>query len=203
MLDTDAWIYPLVYGLAEPQWRWLNASLAAVDRAATPWVVVIGHRAMYCTKTTDGECNSEAEALRYGFFSTYWGLEALLLQYGVDLYIAGHTHHYERTWPVREGVAAQLNYDAPSAPVHVQSGIAGVNGNDPFDVPQQPWEARRDTSFTPCYSRLVIHNATHATVEQLAAANRTLLDAFTIVQPAHGSFLTRRGAVGRDRRPQM
>jgi hypothetical protein len=49
------------------QWLWLNATLATINRTVTPWLFVIGHRAMYCTKTTDGECNSEAETLRYGF----------------------------------------------------------------------------------------------------------------------------------------
>ena len=88
-IDADAWIYPLVYELAQPQWLWLNATLAAVDRAATPWVVGFSHRAMYCTKTTDGECNSEAQTLRYGFLEQFWGLEALLLQYSVDFVFAG------------------------------------------------------------------------------------------------------------------
>jgi hypothetical protein len=70
-IDSDAWIYPLVYGLAQPQWEWLNQTLASVDRNVYPWIVGFSHRALYCTKTTDGECNSESQTLRYGFVSIY------------------------------------------------------------------------------------------------------------------------------------
>jgi len=125
-VNTDAWIYPFVYELAEPQWLWLNASLAAVNRSRTPWLFVWGHRAMYCFKTTDPECNSEAETLRYGFLGLEWGLEQLLHRYSVDLYLAGHTHHYEREWPSYNGTFLQRDYVNPRATVHIQSGIAGV-----------------------------------------------------------------------------
>ena len=187
-VDADAWAYPAVYGLAQPQWEWLNASLAAVDRAATPWLVLFTHRALYCTKTADGECNSEAQTLRYGFFEQFWGLESLLLQYGVDLVFAGHTHHYERTWPVREGLATQRDYVDARGPVHVQTGIAGVDGSDPFDAPQQPWEAFRDTDFRPSFTRLTFFNDTHAEVAQRHAANGTVFDSFVLQQRAHGPF---------------
>ena len=65
---------------------------------------------------------------------------------------------------------------------------AGVDGHDPFDVPQAPWERMRDATFTPCYSRLTIHNDSHATVTQLWAANGTAGDTFTVVQRRHGPF---------------
>jgi len=189
VIDTDAWIYPEVWQLAQPQWEWLQSALQRIDRTATPWVVVAGHRAMYCTKTDDGECNSEAQTLRYGMLEQFWGLEALLVDAGVDLYLAGHTHHVESTWPVREGVATQHDYINPRATVHVQSGIAGTGpGGDAFQVPQQEWERFRDLTLTPSYTRLTVHNDTHMTVTQLRAADRSVLDTFTIVQTAHGPF---------------
>ena len=194
-IDADAWVYPLVWELAKPQWLWLNATLAAVDRSVTPWVVLYTHRAMYCTKVLDdGECISEAASLRDGLFlGTLWGLEALLLEYSVDLVFAGHTHHYERTWPVAKSVATATNYVSPRAPVHVQTGISGVDGNDPFDAPQQPWEAFRDVTFRPSYTRLTLLNDTHAHVEQLHAANGTVFDAFTIEGATHRGFASRAG----------
>lgn len=42
---ADAWIYPSVYPLAKPQWFWLNATLASINRTATPWLLAVGHRA--------------------------------------------------------------------------------------------------------------------------------------------------------------
>jgi hypothetical protein len=91
---------------------------------------------MYCTKSNDRECNGEAEAIRRGFIVTQFkmGLEQLLMDYGVDVYIAGHTHHYERTYPVCQKVVSSFDYTFPSCPVHIQSGIAGVDGNDSFVV---------------------------------------------------------------------
>lgn len=83
-VDADAWIYPPVWSLAKPQYEWLEAFLPTVNRTETPWLVFYSHRALYCTKTTDGECNSEAETLRYGFFGVEYGLEALLHKFGVD-----------------------------------------------------------------------------------------------------------------------
>jgi hypothetical protein len=145
---------------------------------------------MYCTKVaTDGECNSEAEALRYGQLGLFYGLEPLLQQYGVDLVFAGHTHHYEVTWPVVKGAATQKDYLNPKATVHVQSGIAGTGpGGDPFDVPQEDWERIRDKSFSPSYGKIVFHNATHLTYEQRFCANSSAFDSFTIEQQRHGAF---------------
>jgi acid phosphatase type 7 len=189
MIDTDAWIYPLVWPLAGPQWDWLQSRVALINRTETPWVVVIGHRAMYCTKTDDGECNSEAETLRYGQLEQFWGLESLLVAAGADFYFAGHTHHYEACWPVREGTATQTDYVNPRATVHIQSGIAGTGpGGDPFAVPQQPWERFRDESYSPSYGRLVFVNASVAVYTQYFAENRSVLDTMTVVQERHGPF---------------
>lgn len=188
-LDADAWIYPLVYPLLDEQYAWLQRALTAFNRAATPWLIVLNHRASYCTKSEDDECNSEAEAIRNGQLGVRAPLEPLLAKFGADLYFAGHTHHYERTWPVVRGAATQANYVEPRGTVHVQSGIAGTGPGDEFTVPQQPWEAFRDTAYWPTYGRLTLLNATHARYEQLFNANGTVFDAFDLVntQPAHGA----------------
>jgi hypothetical protein len=188
-LDADAWIYPLVYPLLDEQYAWLQRALTAFNRAATPWLIVLNHRASYCTKSEDDECNSEDEAIRNGQLGVRAPLEPLLAKFGADLYFAGHTHHYERKWPVVRGAATQTNYVEPRGTVHVQSGIAGTGPGDEFTVPQQPWEAFRDTAYWPTYGRLTLLNATHARYEQLFNANGTVFDAFDLVntQPAHGA----------------
>ena len=97
-IDPDAWIYPPVFPLAQPQYDWLQKVLPTVNRTVTPWLVVLSHRAMYCTKTTDRECNQEAEILRNGLFPVTpdhqrYGLEDLFLQYGVDFVFSGHVSY--------------------------------------------------------------------------------------------------------------
>ena len=189
MLDADAWIYPEVFGLVQGQWQWLAAQLPLVNRTRYPWLIVVPHRAMYCTKTKDAECNSEAAALRDGQLGLFWGLEPLLAKYGVDFYFSGHTHHVEWTWPTVRGAATAAHFDAPRGTIHVQSGIAGTGpGGDPFDVPQQEWERIRDTSFSPSYGQIIFHNATHLTYQQLFCENASVFDTFVIQQSAHGPF---------------
>ena len=172
VLDPDAWIYPLVYPLLDAQYAWLVGAMKTIDRRATPWVVFLVHRAAYCTKSTDAECNSEAESLRNGQLGLRAPLEPLLAQYGVDFYFSGHTHHYERTWPVVRGAAPRRDYAEPRGTVHVQSGIAGTGPGDEFVVPQAAWEAFRDTAYWPTYGRLTFFNDTHALYEQLCVAPR-------------------------------
>eukprot|EP00004_Rigifila_ramosa_P024170 TRINITY_DN6934_c0_g1_i1.p1 TRINITY_DN6934_c0_g1~~TRINITY_DN6934_c0_g1_i1.p1 ORF type:complete len:435 (+),score=47.88 TRINITY_DN6934_c0_g1_i1:24-1307(+) len=188
-VDPDAWVYPPVFPLAQPQYEWLDQALASVNRTESPWLIGVVHRAMYCTIDTGGECNREAETMRYGFGGSLYGLEELLLKYGVDLYFAGHTHHYERSWPVREGNPTQYDYTEPRAPIHIVSGIGGVNGYDAFSLPPAPWEAFRDLSYSVSYARLTFYSDDTALVEQLFAVNGTVLDSIVIKQSRHGPFV--------------
>ena len=138
-----------------------------MNRSETPWLILGIHRALYCTKSDDGECNSEASALRDGQLGLLYALEPLLHKYAVDLVVSGHTHHYERTLPVFRSERVGADYVAPRATVYVQSGIAGTGSSDPFDVAQQPWEAFRDTRFVPTYGRLTLVDNATLVYEQL------------------------------------
>lgn len=185
-LDPDGWIYPLVYDIMPSQFAWLESAISRVNRTETPWLVFAVHRAMYCTKSTDGECNSEAEALRNGQLGLLYALEPLLAKYGVDFYFSGHTHHVEWTWPTVRGAAVATHYDSPQATIHVQSGIAGTGPGDEFSVPQQPWEAFRDEEYWPTYGRLTFHNDSAATYEQLFNDNGTVFKSFDVTNAMHG-----------------
>ena len=82
----------------------LRADLQAVDRALTPWVVVLGHRPNF----------QEAS------------IEALLWQHQVDLTVAGHVHYTQRSCPLKAGACMTPNatggYDGI---VHVVAGNGG------------------------------------------------------------------------------
>jgi len=71
------------------QYVWLEAALKAVDRSVTPWLLVEFHRPMY---------NNEAYL---GDYDVAVGMQAefeeLLVEYKVDLVLAGHYHSYLRS----------------------------------------------------------------------------------------------------------
>lgn len=71
------------------QYQWLQKDLAAIDKTKTPWVIVMTHRPMYSTQVS-----AYQKYIRNAF-------EALLLKYGVDVYLSGHIHWYERMWYVQ------------------------------------------------------------------------------------------------------
>ena len=92
-------IYGLGLGLAQvvSQYSWLESDLGRVDRRVTPWVVVYGHRPMYCTNNDRDDCTIYETRTRTGLpLLKWWGLEPLLAQYGVDL--AGERREGERSY---------------------------------------------------------------------------------------------------------
>ena len=80
-MSTEAYFF---YNGAAQQFAWLEADLAAVDRVKTPWLIVYGHRSIYCS--CDSDCDSAATAVREGAY----GMEALFMKYGVDIWVNGH-----------------------------------------------------------------------------------------------------------------
>jgi hypothetical protein len=54
-----------------------------------------------------------------------YGLEQLLIKYGVDIFLNGHEHNYERNWPTMPGgkPTKQDNIN-PTAPIYIVSGCA-------------------------------------------------------------------------------
>jgi len=123
----------------------LQADLKVADsptqRARQPWIVVMQHRPLYCT-TNRMDCHLFAEYLRMK-------LEAIYIQYHVDLVFAGHVHNYERTFPVANGVAVQLNYSQPAAPIYIVDGAAGNREGlyTARDSPVPSWSAYRDVEY--------------------------------------------------------
>ena len=78
------------YSTDSPQVAWLRKDLAAVDRKVTPWVVVYGHKPLYCSTDDYYDCKVS------GPQHIAPSIEPLLKAYHVDLYLAGHLHNYVR-----------------------------------------------------------------------------------------------------------
>ena len=167
--------------------EWLKKDLAAANknRKNVPWIIVQGHRSMYCT--CDGDCVWPALYLRLA-------LEGILFEHGVDLFVNGHEHNYERTYPVFESKSDRSNVN-PKATIYVVSGAAGSQEmHEPFTKPQPEWSAFRSNSFS--YSRVLVHNYTHLHWQQVQtdptlfplADYGRVIDDWWIVTDKHGPF---------------
>ena len=94
-------------------------------------MIVYGHRSIYCS--CDADCDADAKAVRDG----PTGLEALFMKHGVDVWINGHEHNYERNYPTFNftlvtramsgapggtGAAPEVIVN-PAAPVYIVEGV--------------------------------------------------------------------------------
>jgi hypothetical protein len=102
--------------------NWLKSDLEKADknRLVTPWIVVFGHRPMYCAKGW-WDCS-------YKHTKTQVGLEELLHTFSVDLAFWAHVHTYQRMWPVYNYKVYKTEsqpYVNPEATVHfvIASGV--------------------------------------------------------------------------------
>jgi hypothetical protein len=105
---------------------WLDADLAKVDRAKTPWIFVFHHKPIYSCAPTHGSDMGARAA---------W--QPIYDKYKVDVVFNGHEHNYERTKPIRgfkpgtqDGAVAQTTgNDAPvngSGTIYFVGGGAGA-----------------------------------------------------------------------------
>lgn len=74
-------------GKYTPQYKWLKAELARVNRSETPWLIVLMHSPMY---NSYDKHYMEGETMRVMY-------ESQFVEYKVDVIFAGHVHAYERS----------------------------------------------------------------------------------------------------------
>jgi hypothetical protein len=130
-----------------PQYNWLVADLAAVNRAVTPWVVVTFHQPFVNSNT--------AHAIATEGMPMKLAIEDVLYNNKVDLVLSGHVHAYERSCRV-------YNYTCvPDGPYYVTIGDAG-NREGLADVwvdPQPAWSIYRQATYG--HGELLAANSTH------------------------------------------
>uniref|UniRef100_A0A199UA04 Purple acid phosphatase n=1 Tax=Manihot esculenta TaxID=3983 RepID=A0A199UA04_MANES len=131
-----------------PQYKWLQADLAKVDRAKTPWIIVLIHAPWYNSNTAH---QGEPESVDMKQF-----MEGLLYQARVDVVFAGHVHAYERFTRVYQGKADDCG------PVHITIGDGGNREGLASDYiePKPAISVFREASFG--HGQLEVVNATHA-----------------------------------------
>ncbi|KAL0338873.1 UNVERIFIED_CONTAM: Purple acid phosphatase 6 [Sesamum angustifolium] len=145
------------YGKYTPQYNWLEEELPKVNRAETPWLIVMVHSPWY---NSNNYHFMEGETMRVMF-------ESWFVKYKVDLVFSGHVHAYERSrrvsnvrYNITNGLSTPVS-DA-SAPAYIVIGDGGnIEGlADNFIEPQPSYSAFREASFG--HALLELKNRTHA-----------------------------------------
>nr|CAD7398004.1 unnamed protein product [Timema poppensis] len=176
-ISTEVY-YFLEYGfeLLTRQFNWLKEDLKKAtkpsNRALRPWIIVYGHRPMYCSNKNIDDCTMNQTRTRIGTPDIMNdGLEDMFYNHGVDLEIWAHEHSYERLWPIYNyqiyNGSLREPYRNPGAPVHVITGSAGCDEkHDPFKSKQPYWSAFRSVDYG--YNRLKVFNSTHLYMEYVS-----------------------------------
>merc|ERR1712048_1462068 len=129
-------------------------------------------------------------------------LEEIFMDYGVDFFMNGHEHNYERSYPIYKGKSDRSNID-PNAPIYIVSGAAGSREmHEPFTREQPSWSAFRSNTFG--YSIFWAHNATHVHWQQVQTDPTSfplsdygrVIDDTWIVQRQHGPFNRSKAPLG-------
>ena len=175
-ISTEVY-YFLDYGFKQlvNQYNWLENDLKEATRPEIrkirPWIIIMGHRPMYCSNDNDDNCvgnytytrngNDHKSFLKYLFGNTNeymlsiglpiigLGLETMLHTYSVDVAIWAHEHSYERFWPLYDfqmfNGSTQEPYSNAGAIVHLVTGSAGCKeGREKFQ------------KLKPAYSRSAV-----------------------------------------------
>jgi hypothetical protein len=165
------------YDSTSVQGHWLLNDLANIDHEQTPWVIAMGHRPMYCSDQDEYDAQSPG-----AYFQTT--IEPLFEQYGVDLYLCGHMHMYERIFPVNNGTVIQTGnvWNNPGATAHVVQGTAGVftDNSRKWVDPEPEWSAYRSDDWG--YGRMTAYNHTHLHYEFLREWDNSVVDHFWLIK---------------------
>ncbi|BFZ11866.1 hypothetical protein BsWGS_14905 [Bradybaena similaris] len=177
------------------QYEWLKQDLmeanTAENRSKRPWIIVFGHRPMYCSNTDGDDCTKSSSAVRVGIPShNVSGLEDLFYEQGVDVAIWAHEHSYERLWPIYNQEVRNGSYDQPytnpDGIVHIITGSAGCSEHHEYFIKDPAeWSAFRNSEYG--YSRMKFLNQTHLYVEQVSDdQDGQIIDKITIIKEKHG-----------------
>ncbi|KAK7102074.1 hypothetical protein V1264_020356 [Littorina saxatilis] len=196
-LNTE--VFYSVTDQQDKQMDWLHDDLqkANAKRSEHPWIIVLGHRPMYCSPT---DFSDEADCVSDTTCAIRSKLEDLFYEEGVDLYISGHQHNYERSWPLYRGKAFQQGYKNPKAPVHIVNGAMGYQYIAETIVKAKSWSAFSSSDpRKELYGKLEVLNSSHLMWDVYDASNNEDIDSILLVQQRHGPF----GKAGDDAYEQL
>jgi len=157
------------------QGDWLRKDLQAANanRANVPWIVGVGHRPLYSSDP------SPYVQIFMPFLRAF--VEDLFHEFKVDLYICGHVHSYERSYPVYKGQPTSKDYVNPTSLTQIVAGGAGCpEGVAPLDAGGS-WSAHQYAKGYG-YGVLQVFNSTTLTWNFYRSDDNGLEDTFTIVK---------------------
>jgi regulator of replication initiation timing len=160
------------FGRNSRQFQWLVKDLAQANarRDKVPWILLYTHRPLYHTSSHHPNCGRGGDWYVCMVRDTY---EPVLRQFGVDIVMSGHSHHYSRSFPMFKGAV-----DMEKGTIHSVIGTGGFELTNRFST--APWVAsRRGDRFG--YVHLSITNSTHAKWV-FVDADTTVLDELWIVR---------------------
>jgi len=168
----------------DTQLTWLRQDLAKANhqRQQQPWIIMLGHQPIYCSASSMyADCAQKDSMLRKV-------LEDVIYEGGVDLYISGHQHRYERTWPTYGSQAFQTDYFNPLAPVYITNGAMGYNYMIDTVLSKHYWLPVSISDGKHLFGRLSILNSSNLVYSAHAAETNQEVDRVHIIQNKHSSF---------------
>jgi hypothetical protein len=141
---------------------WYDADVAEYERSGdgTPWSAT-PHFEKCANGSESGGENTPCATVKDVVEASIASLGALLDQYRVDVYAAGHVHSYSTKWPIFGGAVAKKSLVNPQGTVHVVEGNGGAPG------------AHTHSKITPC-KKSSPHAPHHPTCFGSAAKERTM-----------------------------
>ncbi|KAI2803400.1 Acid phosphatase type 7 [Blomia tropicalis] len=202
MFSTEFYTYTK-YGWDQiaRQYHWLEQDLkrAHSNRAERPWIIVMGHKPMYCLGKGDHECNQETTERPFTRRGIHmhkdtnsplkYGLEDLFYKYGVDIQFYGHEHLYGRLLPLYNFTimsgSKEAPYTDPKGPVHIVTGSAGNREIHSHFFPH-PKSFVMDHHLDYGYTRLTFVDTHHIRLEQTSDdKHNVVIDKFDIIKKAN------------------
>ena len=150
-----------------PMYWWIERDLKSVNKELTPWLIVVGHRAMYFSEKYPKVYRIMTEMQK--------ALEGLFYEYRVNLAVWGHFHSYERTCAVYRQVCD------PKGTVHITVGSAGFELDD-AETNDVPWSLHFEQSYG--YLRVEVANASALHIQYVHNIDRVVSDQVWLHQPA-------------------
>ncbi|KAJ6113302.1 Metallo-dependent phosphatase-like protein [Penicillium sp. IBT 18751x] len=166
------------------QYQWLKKDLESVDRKKTPWVVVMSHRPMYSSAYSSYQKNIRA------------AFEALMLENGVDAYLSGHIHWYERLFPMGNSkidTASVINNNtyqtnAGKSMTHIINGMAGnIESHSEFSTGESLTNITAVLNKSEYgFSKMTVVNSTALKWEYVRGNDGSVGDYLWLVKPGNG-----------------
>lgn len=190
-LAFDRWTY-----LQREQEKFINKDLTSYNKERHPWLVVFGHRPLYCSAnlTHSGklprrkpplvrnnvDCLTQAPVVRSNF-------EALWIKYKVDLVVSSHVHAYERFKSIKKGKAEKCKEEKLNRVVGCKAPIYVVSGNPGQDesyapVSPTPLELSVFQDDHVGFGRITAFNQSHLLWEQVVSNSSEVVDYLWIIK---------------------